>query len=305
MSDDTPDPIRRSRPAESLVPIVTLTDPRLAPFRDLRGASARRADRDGELVIVEGRVAVRTLLASSCDVQSVLMDDHQARLARDIVTLATARGAEVLVVERPLLRAIVGFDLHRGVVAAARVPPAPTLSAVLDAGRRSRCLLVAEGICDLENLGALIRTAAAFSCGGLLLDPTTADPWNRRTVRVSSGHLFHLSVSRLHPWPEALATLGAHGFMRVALVTPASARRFEQRGLTHLELTRADVLADAPGTPDAPVALLVGTEGTGLSDAAVDACDVVLSIPLDPRVDSLNVATAAAIACWALRHARA
>jgi len=148
---------------------------------------------------------------------------------------------------------------------------------------------VLEGLNDPENIGALFRNAAAFGVAGVLLDPTCADPLYRRSVRVSSGHSLHLPFARLNPWPEGLDRVRASGFVVCALAPhPKGRTPVDLRGLR----TRLDGRVPAP----VGVALLVGAEGAGLSGAALAAADEIVTIPMAPGVDSLNVATAAAVA---------
>ena len=145
-------------------------------------------------------------------------------------------------------------------------------------------MLVIEGVNDLENLGVLFRSAAGLGAGAVVLDPTCADPLNRRTVRVSMGHVLAMPWCRADAWPDAIDMLDGLGFTTAAL-TPAGAT----------SLAAAD-LAEIPR-----LALLVGAEGPGLSAAALAAADRRVAIPMAAGVDSLNVATAAAIALYAAR----
>jgi tRNA G18 (ribose-2'-O)-methylase SpoU len=150
---------------------------------------------------------------------------------------------------------------------------------------------VLEGLNDHENIGALFRNAAAFGVAGILLDPTCADPLYRRAVRVSVGHVLHVPFARLTPWPAGLHRLQEAGF-KVAALAPSPAA---DPGVPVVTLT--DLRASISGSrPPAGVALLLGAEGPGLTPAALAASDVVVSIPTADGVDSLNVATAAAIA---------
>jgi tRNA G18 (ribose-2'-O)-methylase SpoU len=154
---------------------------------------------------------------------------------------------------------------------------APADPAALVAG--VRVVAVAEGLGDHENVGALFRNAAAFGVDAVLLDPTTADPLYRRSVRVSLGHVLRVPHARLPALPAGLGVVRAAGLEVVAL-TPAS--------------DAEPVSALAPGGP--PVALVVGAEGPGLTAATLAAADRRVRIPLAAGVDSLNVATAAAVA---------
>jgi tRNA G18 (ribose-2'-O)-methylase SpoU len=173
-----------------------------------------------------------------------------------------------------LLRATVGFNLHRGVVASAeRLPPSDPLS--LAGGARR--IAVLEQLNDVENLGNLFRSARAFGIEAVLLDPQTADPLYRRCVRVSMGHVMHVPFARFSHWPKALDDLRALGFT-VAALTPAG----DAVAIDDFKAER--------------VAWLLGAEGPGLTDDALDRSDVRVKIPMADGVDSLNVGTAAAIA---------
>jgi tRNA G18 (ribose-2'-O)-methylase SpoU len=176
-------------------------------------------------------------------------------------------------VELDELRETVGFDLHRGVIASAERPPPNDPAELLVHARR---VLITERVNDLENLGSLFRAARAFGCDAVLLDPETADPLGRRPVRVSMGHVLHVPFARLDPWPAALQLVADAGLTTVALTPSGDRLRLPDRA-----------------------ALLVGAEGPGLTDAALAAADRRVRIDMARGVDSVNVATAAAIALHA------
>lgn len=256
-------------------PIVDAADPRLADYVDLADAAARRRRERDELFIAEGPVALEKLVASGHPIRSVLTTPkHRARVAAIV-------GAEVavFVVTASVMRATVGFDLHRGIVAAADRRPFPTVAGLLagvSAGPQR--IAVLEGLNDPENLGLIARSARAFGVAALVLDPTCIDPYYRRTVRVSMGEILLLPVARARAWPGELDVVRAAGFTIWAL-TPAP--------------DADDVWTVA--RPDR-LALLVGAEGPGLSAAALGAADRRVQIPIDQAVDSINVGHAAAIA---------
>jgi tRNA G18 (ribose-2'-O)-methylase SpoU len=184
------------------------------------------------------------------------------------------------------------------VVAVAQRPdpadPDRVLADAWAAGPHARPPLVAvlEGLNDHENIGALFRNAAAFGVSGVLGDPTCADPLYRRSVRVSMGHVLHVPFARLAPWPDGIARVRGAGFLVAALAPhPAPGGAVPRAGLSELRDQRAS---------GAGVALLLGAEGPGLSDSARDAADCVVTIPMADGVDSINVATAAAVAFHAL-----
>jgi tRNA G18 (ribose-2'-O)-methylase SpoU len=250
-------------------------DPRLDDYRDLTAAD-RRPDRPGGrgLVIAEGVVVVRRLMASPYPVRSLLgVPRRLAELAPDVAGLPVPAYAT----DADTMAAVIGFHLNRGVLAVADRAVRPDLDGLL---RSARLLAVLEGVNDHENLGALFRNAAALGVDGVLLGPRCADPLYRRSVRVSMGHVLRVPFVELPgPWPAVLDRVRDAG-LRVAALTPAAGA---------VPLTRGAVA-------DARVALLLGAEGPGLSDAALSAADVRLRIPMAPGVDSLNVATAAAVA---------
>jgi tRNA G18 (ribose-2'-O)-methylase SpoU len=228
-------------------------------------------------VIAEGVAVVRRLLASPYPVRALL------GVRRRIEALAgDLDGVPVpaYVTSAETMSEIVGFHLNRGVLAVAdrARPPEP---AELAAG--ARLLAVTEGVGDHENVGSLFRNAAALGVDGIMLAPGCADPLYRRSVRVSMGHVLRVPFCQLPDWPGGLDRLRGAG-LRVAALTPAA---------------DAVPLAEA-GLAGARVALLLGSEGYGLSEESLAAADLRVRIPMAGEVDSLNVATAAAVAFYAL-----
>lgn len=239
------------------------TDLRLADYLDLRGG---RPPANGP-VIVEGFLAIEALAGSRYQVRSALVSE------RKLDRLPPLPGdPPIYVADDAVLQATVGFDLHRGAVASADRPAPLDVDEVV---RAAGTVLVLERVNDLENLGVLFRNARAFAVDAVVLDPETADPLNRRTVRVSLGHVLHVRFARATAWPGALDTVRAAGLTVIAL-TPAG-----------------DPL---PERLPPRAAYLVGAEGPGLTDAALAAADRRARIPMAAGVDSLNVATAAGIA---------
>jgi len=254
-----------------IVEVRDVDDPRLAEFRDLTVAD-RRPDRPGGrgLVIAEGVTVVRRLLDSPYPPRALFgVRAKVSELAADIAAPCYAGSAE-------LMAQVVGFHLNRGVLATADRAPVPSVSELI---ARSHHLVVLEGVNDHENLGALFRNAAALGVDAALLGPGCADPLYRRSVRVSMGHVLRVPFAPLRPWPAGLEALRAAGF-RVAALTPA---------VDAVPLTQA-------GLGTGRLAWLLGAEGPGLSPEALAAADLTVRIPMAPGVDSLNIATAAAIA---------
>jgi tRNA G18 (ribose-2'-O)-methylase SpoU len=257
------------------VPVDDPTDPRLTDYRDLTTAD-RRPDRPGGrgLVIAEGVVVVRRLIASAYPVRSLLgVPRRLDELASDLAGLDVPAYSS----EPDTMARAVGFHLNRGVLAVAdRAAPIDPIALARDA----QLLAVTEGVNDHENLGSLFRNAAALGVDGVLLGPRCADPLYRRSVRVSMGHVLRVPFAELPgQWPESLDALRAVG-LRVVALTPAP---------------DAVPLAEA-GLAGVRTALLLGAEGPGLTPAALAAADVRVRIPMTSGVDSLNVATAGAVA---------
>jgi tRNA G18 (ribose-2'-O)-methylase SpoU len=260
--------------------IVDPADPRLDPYRHLRDADARRSENGHGLFVAEGVTVIERLLQSSYAVRSVLLLPAKAAA---LSTALSTSGAEVLVAGRGVLAEVAGFDVHRGALAVAVRPPPAPLEAVV-AGARTVALL--EGLTDHENLGAIVRSASALGVDALVLDPTCADPLYRRCVRVSMGEILFMPWTRVADWPGALALLQHARFELIALTPAPDAPPLDEvvRGLGRR------------------VALLLGSEGPGLSAATLAVADHMARIPLRAGVDSLNVGHAAAIAFHAVRR---
>ncbi len=255
----------------AVVQVSDPADPQLDQYRGLRARESR------EVLWAEGPTVVERLLDSALHVHSVLLTpaalvrlEQRCAVALDA---ARAAGAVVFVAEQRVVNEVVGFDLHRGAIAVADRPEQPALDEVVAAARR---IVVLEGVNDPENLGAIARSARALGADALLLDTTCADPWYRRSVRVSMGELLHLPVVRaeLAHLLDRLAEVGVECWA----LTPGPGAD-DIRGL------------DVP----ARLALLAGAEGPGLSPRALSACRNV-RIPIRDGVDSLNVGHAVAVA---------
>ena len=276
--------------------VIDIGDPadsRLDPFRDLNVAD-RRPDAGGSgLVIAEGLYVVGRMLVSPLATMALAGTEAKLRRLREDLAAeghslaALAGDAPFYRVSNEVLSAVIGFASSRDVLAVAP-RPAPRMTAdVLDA---ARTLLVLEGVNNAENLGAMFRGAAAFGADGILMGAATADPWYRRTVRVSMGHVMNVPWANLGgtptTWQRGLAELHDAGFSTVAL-TPSA------------DVTLAEAMnrVDASGG-EGKVALLLGAEGPGLTEHAMRAATLRATIPMAAGVDSLNVATAAQIALY-------
>lgn len=243
-------------------------DPRLADYRGLRDPAGRVAyERAHGVFVVEGALAIERLLASSYDLRSVLVTPAMRdRLGLD--------DEQAYVAAREVIAAVAGFDVHRGALAVATRPPLPPAADLL---ATATTVLLLERLNDHENVGVLFRVARALGADAVLLDPETCDPLYRRAVRVSLGHVLHVPFARVGSTREGLELLRANGFTTYAL-TPGG----------------DSSVAEVPRA--ARCALLLGAEGPGLRPETIQAADHRVRIPMRAGVDSLNVATAAAIA---------
>jgi tRNA G18 (ribose-2'-O)-methylase SpoU len=244
-------------------------DPMLDGFRRLNEPRFRRRYEEASgTFIAEGPTVVSHVGAHAPSLLEVILVD---RRMRDRVP--TGVDVPVHAVDQSFIAEVVGFEFHRGMLALCRRPPMSTLEHVASL----QSVAVLEGVNDHENLGAIIRAAAGLGIDGLVLDPSTADPWYRRSVRVSMGTVVDLPMVRAQRWPADLDVLADAGMTLVA-ATPA-------------------VSADDIRTVDAVArpAVMLGAEGAGLTSAALGFAALRVRIPMQRGVDSLNVGQAAAV----------
>lgn len=253
-------------------------DPRLDDYRAVRERDL--VSRKG-VFVAEGRLVVRTLLTESrfrC--RSVLVNDAALPSISDAV-----RGAlPVYLVSQKVLDTVVGFHIHRGCVAIGERTPPVTVDALIRAFPRDSpaTLVVLERLSNHDNVGGVFRNALAFGVAGVVLSPDCADPLYRKAIRVSMGAALRVPFACADDWPGSLEQVAAAGFTLVAL-TPAPDAVDIADAATILPLPRR-------------TALLLGAEGDGLSERALDACTLRVRIPIAAGVDSLNVASASAVA---------
>lgn len=254
-----------------MISIADPADPRLDDFRDLMDADPR-PDRRG-IVIAEGVNVVERMARSSYRVRAVV--GVPAKLTA-LAPVLDRLDAPVYELDKWTLSEVVGFRVTRGVLAAADRPEPVAVQSLLATGSR---FAVLEQLNDFENLGSIFRNCAAFGVDGVLLDPHCADPLYRRSVRVSMGHVFGVGFAVLPgPWPQSLELLRSAGVELLAL-TP-----------------RVEAVAIRSVVAPSSWAVLLGAEGPGLTDEALAAADRWVRIPMADGVDSLNVATAGAVA---------
>jgi tRNA G18 (ribose-2'-O)-methylase SpoU len=259
-----------------LVEIEAADDPRLADYRDLRDVELRKhLEAEHGLFLAEGEKVVRRAVEAGHRPRSFLM---APRWLDGLADVLEASDADCYVVSEALAEEVTGFHVHRGALASLKRRPLPSLDEVLSG---ARSVLVLEEIVDHTNVGAIFRSGAALGFDAVLLAPRCADPLYRRSIKVAMGAVFALPWTRLPDWYDALPHLAERGFTTVALTLADDAVPVE----------------DAVAGIDR-LALVLGSEGHGLSPRWEQAADRRAIIPMAAGIDSLNVAAATAVACY-------
>ncbi|MFD6699068.1 MULTISPECIES: TrmH family RNA methyltransferase [unclassified Microbacterium] len=256
-------------------------DPRLDDYRGLTDTALRtRGDVDGGLYIAESLKVIERAVRAGHRPRSVLT---QERWLDGLRALFGDADVEAYVCPDAVVEAVAGFPVHRGALAAMHRPSLPTLADVV---RGSRTMLVLEDLIEHQNVGSAFRAAAALGADAVLVSARCADPLYRRSVKVSTGTVFQVPWTRFDSWDELVPILRSEGIRLAALALQDDAETLD---------------AYAARRPER-VALAFGSEGPGLTAQAVAAADAVVTIPMAGGVDSLNVASTAAVALWALQH---
>lgn len=259
-----------------LVEISSADDPRLADYRDLRDVELRKAlEAEHGLFLAEGEKVVRRAVEAGYDARSFLMAPRWLDGLADVLDRSEA---PCYVIDEALAEEVTGFHVHRGALASLHRRPLPEVDDVL---RGARSVLVLEDLVDHTNVGAILRSGAALGFDAVLLAPRCADPLYRRAIKVAMGAVFSLPWTRLPDWYDALPHLSDRGFTTVALTLAPDAVPIEE----------------AVAGVD-KVALVLGSEGHGLSPRWEQSADRRAIIPMSAGIDSLNVAAATAVACY-------
>lgn len=271
----------------NIIEITDLSAPELDVFARLTDGQLRsRAEQEKGIFIAESPKVIRRALDAGYEPLSLLMEHRQLEgAAREL--LSQCGEIPVYTGQRAVLAELTGYELTRGVLCAMRRKPLPHAEALCGNAKR---IAVLEGIVDPTNVGAAFRSAAALNIDAVLVTPTCCDPLYRRVVRVSMGTVFQVPWTRIGitvtDWPEiGLSVLHRLGFKTAAMA-----------------LSDDSVPIDDPTLMSEPkLAIVLGTEGDGLSRSTIAHCDYTVRIPMSHGVDSLNVAAASAVAFWQLR----
>ena len=284
-----------------IIRIDNLDDPRLDAYARLTEVQLRnKLEPEKGIFIAESGKVIERALAAGHEPLSFLMEEKWLPSLQSLIDEAAARGfdAPVFIAPEEELRALTGFELTRGALAAFR---RPRLQSVEELVRDAKLVAILENITNHTNVGAIFRSAAALGVDAVLVTPACYDPLYRRAVRVSMGTVFQVPWTRIgdeagaagtpgHP-SAAWADEGIPLLRRLGFKTAALALSDDSIPLGDPALAREDKLA-----------VVLGTEGDGLAPETIARCDYTVRIPMEHGVDSLNVAAASAVAFWELRR---
>ena len=270
----------------NIIEIFDFSAPELDIYVRLTGAELRnKLEPQKGIFIAESPTVIEVALKSGCEPVSMLTDKRLLGGSLDRV-FSLVEDIPIYVAEREVLKDYTGFELTRGALCAMKRPTLPSVEQICKGAKR---IAVLEGVCDATNIGAIFRSAAALGIDAVLLTPTCCDPLVRRAVRVSMGTVFQIPFTRIgtnpSDWPHpSMDILKKLGFTTCAMA------------LSDNSVSIADpVLKEKE-----KLAIILGTEGDGLSSSTIAKCDYTVKIPMYHGVDSLNVAAASAVAFWQL-----
>lgn len=262
-----------------IVEVSDAQDPRLRDYIDLRDVHLRKLlEAERGIFLAEGEKVVRRAIESGNIPRSFLMSP---RWLESLTDLLAAAEVPCFVLNDAAIESLTGFHVHRGALASLDRPILPEPSTVLAEAQR---IVVLEDLMDHTNVGSAFRAVAALGFDAILLSPRCADPLYRRAIKVSMGSVFWLPYARIDDWYGAPELLKAAGFTTLAMT-----------------LSDDSISLDAIPAGLGKIALIVGSEGNGLSDHWTIGADFRVKIPMAPEIDSLNVAASVAVACWQLR----
>ena len=266
-----------------IIKVTDPADPRLDDYIRLRDVNLRKhLESERGLFIAEGEKVIRRAVEAGYPPRSFLLAERWLESLSDV--LAEHHDVPVYLVTEELAEEITGFHVHRGALASLHRQLRHGVEDLLGYDR----LVIMEDIVDHTNVGAILRNAAGLGWQGALLSPRAADPLYRRSIKVSMGAVFSLPWARLPNWATAIPLLNDHGFTTVALALTDDAVDLDQLRVTPGERGRRKV------------AIMLGTEGAGLSETWIRQAARVARIPMRAGIDSLNVAAASAVACYVL-----
>jgi tRNA G18 (ribose-2'-O)-methylase SpoU len=232
--------------------------------------------RDAGVFVAEGEKVVRRLLSSPFQVISVLLPE---KWLADLTPLLESRPemVKVFLAEKSMLETMTGFSMYQGLLALAKVPLQPSLAELLQIAPKPWLVIALDGLSSAENIGALVRNCAGFGAQGLIVGETSPSPFLRRSVRSSMGTIFQMPIVESNDLKTSLLLLKDHGARIIA---------------AHPHTDKKTIME---GSFNTDVCIVFGSEGYGISPAILESCDETLAIPMPAAIDSLNVASAAAV----------
>jgi tRNA G18 (ribose-2'-O)-methylase SpoU len=277
--------VKRGEPSVDVIHANDLSHPLLADYQSLTDVALRTVSEvDHGLYIAESLKILERALRAGHRPRSVLSSGVWLPHLTDLAALLPGllNDVPVFIADDHLIESVTGYRVHRGTLASMHRPRLPSVESLVAGARR---LVVLENIIDHTNVGAIFRSVAGIGADAVIVSPSCADPLYRRSVRVSMGTVLQTPWTRAASWEEIMTCLSDNDVSVVALaLTPD-----------------AQTLDDFSANPPEKIAIVLGTEGMGLSAQALTDADHVVSIPMHHGVDSLNVAAASAVALWALR----
>ena len=270
----------------NIIRIEDFSDPRLDLFVRLTGAQLRsKLEPEKGVFIAESPTVIEVALDSGCEPVALLTDERLINGSVEKI-IKRCEGVPIYAATREVLEQLTGFALTRGALCAMRRPAQPTLGELL---ADAKTVAVLENIADSTNIGAIFRSAAALGVDAVLVTPDCCDPLCRRAVRVSMGTIFRVPWGVIGEsqadWREnGVKLLQSHGFKTAAMALNENSVNIDDEALMKEE----------------KVAVILGTEGTGLAKSTIENSDYTVMIPMQNEVDSLNVAAAGVIAFWQL-----
>jgi tRNA G18 (ribose-2'-O)-methylase SpoU len=265
-----------------IIAIQRPLDPRLAPYRSLKG---KELEKDG-IFIAEGEKVVKSMVGSGCVIASCLASRGTIVKYKHLLALAAKRGASIYVAPNKLIGDIIGFRFHKGIMAVGYCPKKLTLADALKTTKRPLFFAALNAINDPQNVGLIVRNAAAFGVQALMVDRATYDPYYRKAVRVSMGAIFRLPVYYEDNLAASLTCLKKKHDTRIIAATP---------GKSASDIAKVNFTGN--------ICLVFGNEDRGVSRVILNIADTKARIPISNNLDSLNVASASAVCLYeASRH---
>ena len=269
--------------ALTITHVASIEHPHLEPYRTLKRPLEHQKE---GIFVAEGEKVVRRLLESPLRILSILLTHEWFALYKPLLE-ARSETISVHIAEKELMETIVGFQLHKGIMAVAKVPERTTLESVAARVKRPLFFVAADGIMNSENLGVIVRNCASFGVSALLIGESSCDPYFRRAVRNSMGNIFSLPVVYLSDTEKELRKIRSEFNAAIIAAHP----RETSRSIDTIDFT-------------ANCCIVLGSEGHGISERVLAACDMETAIPMTTGVDSLNVASASAVIMYEVQRQR-